>query len=282
MIVFLNSRFVPEEQAAVSVFDRGFLYGDGLFETLLVRNGKAFRLGQHLDRLQRGAGLLRLQLPYSPGELGRCAAELIRLNQLPDAVLRIQFSRGPGPRGYSTKGADSPTLVMSLHPAPVIDPAHPPRCRLITSLLRIPVNDPLATTKTSCKLRQVLARMEAEELGADEALLLNTRQEVAGAASANLFWVRGKKVCTPALASGALDGVTRAAVFELCRSLKVSCVERETTPSVLQEADGVFLTLSTLGIVEVASLDGTKLKRSPLVRRLAGAYWKLVTAETGG
>ncbi|HEX4644553.1 MAG TPA: aminotransferase class IV, partial [Verrucomicrobiae bacterium] len=109
--VFLNGQFVPEEQAVVSVFDRGFLYGDGLFEALRVYNGQPFRWTQHLERLQRGADFLKIRLPFTAAELRNHAAELIRRNQMPECLLRLVLSRGVGPRGYSPRGADLPVLV---------------------------------------------------------------------------------------------------------------------------------------------------------------------------
>src|SRR5579872_7032026 len=117
MIVFLNGQFVPEESAVVSVFDRGFLYGDGLFETIRIFKGKPFRWEQHLERLQRGAEFLKIKLPFSCTALPKFADELINKNQMPDALLRLTLSRGVGIRGYSPKGAEEPTVVMSLHPA---------------------------------------------------------------------------------------------------------------------------------------------------------------------
>src|SRR6185503_10796529 len=189
MIVFVNGEFVPEEKAVVSVFDRSFLYGDGLFETLRVCSGRLFRWKQHLERLQRGTDFLGLRLPFAPSDLREFADQLIQRNGHPEAVLRVVLSRGAGPRGYSLKGAERPMLVMSLHPIQPLDPPKPPCWRLTTSSLRIACGDPLAHFKTCNKLPQILARAEAEAAGADEALLLNSEGEVAEAASSNLFWI---------------------------------------------------------------------------------------------
>jgi branched-subunit amino acid aminotransferase/4-amino-4-deoxychorismate lyase len=118
MIVFVNGKFVPEHEATISVFDRGFLYGDGLFETVRVAHGFPFRWTQHGQRLENGAGLLRLKLPYASTRLLDIALRLIRDNNCREGLLRVAVSRGIGKRGYSPKGADTPTVVMSLHPAP--------------------------------------------------------------------------------------------------------------------------------------------------------------------
>ncbi len=280
MIVFLNGRFVPEDQAVVSVFDRGFLYGDGLFETFRICNGQPFRWAQHIERLQRGAERLRLRLPF-PGEALRSYAdELIRVNQMPESILRLNVSRGAGPRGYSTARTGPALVVLSLHPAPAIDPRHPPQWRLLTSSLRLSANDPLATIKTCNKLLQVLARAEVEERGADEALLLNAAGEVVETTNSNVFWIENSTVSTPPVEDGALAGVTRAVVLELCPALGLPCQEKSARLETLHTADGVFLTLSTLGIVEAISLDGEVLRRSPLVATLQVALQRTLQEET--
>jgi len=126
MKVLLQGKIVPEEQAVVSVFDRGFLYGDGLFETIRLINGRMFRWPQHLARLQRGAEFLQLQLPYPADQLANWGYELARANGLLDCLLRVNLSRGVGPRGYSPRGADRPTLVMTTHPVADVNSQEPP------------------------------------------------------------------------------------------------------------------------------------------------------------
>lgn len=293
MTVFLNGQFVPEASATVSVFDRSFLYGDGLFETLLISNGKPFRWRQHLERLERGAAFLGIKLPYPPDALAGLAAELIAQNKMPESLLRLTLSRGVGVRGYSPKGADKPTLVMTLHPlgAPVSDPAGSSRAGAATGVLlrwrahtasfRLPAGEVLAQFKTCNKLAQVLARAEAEAAGADEALLLNTDGFVVEAASSNLFWVRDGTVCTPPLAGGILAGVTREVVGELCARLKLPLREENIAPSELRGAEAVFLSLSSHGVVELVTLDGHALKTSPVTGRLQAAYCDCVRAECG-
>src|ERR1041384_3236666 len=122
MIVFLNGQFVPEDQAVVSVFDRSFLYGDGLFEALRMSRGKLFRWSQHFERLARGADFLKLEVPFAPKKTEDFASRLIAQNEIQDGLLRVTLSRGVGVRGYSPKGADRPLLVMTCHGLPVIDP----------------------------------------------------------------------------------------------------------------------------------------------------------------
>jgi aminodeoxychorismate lyase len=278
MIVFLNGEFVGEELARVSVFDRSFLYGDGLFETMRVAKGRPFRWAQHQERLERGAEFLGINLPFTGEALQGFAAELILKNALPEGLLRLTLSRGVGPRGYSPKGANQPVLVMSTHPLPP-DAGQNPSWRLVTATHRLPAGESLAQFKTANKLAQVLARAEADAAGADEALLLNTDGFVVEGSTSNLFWIQGGAVCTPPLASGVLAGVTRAVTFEICRDRGLPVAEAQVTPDELCRAEGVFVTLSTLGVVEADELNRVRLRRSPQVERIRRAYAELLARE---
>ena len=280
MLVFINGRLVPEERAVVSVFDRGFLYGDGLFETMRVFRGKPFRWGQHLERLQRGADFLKIKLPIAPDALRRFADELIAKNNLPDALLRLTLSRGVGLRGYSPKSAENPTVVMSLHPAPAHAGDNPPRWKLITSSHRLPANEPLAQFKTCNKLAQILARAEADAAGADEALLLNTDGFVVEGASSNLFWIERNVVCTPPLAGGILPGVTRAVVLEICRELGLETREANISVENLKTVAGIFISLSSLGVVDVTDIDGKECRISRASMDIFQTYGELVARES--
>ena len=280
MVVFLNGKFVPEEQALVSVFDRGFLYGDGLFETIGVFNRVPFRWHQHLERLQQGSAFLKMALPFGPNELRGFAERLLAENGLTDAILRLTLSRGKGVRGYSPKGADHPFLVMTLHPVPDLDPQTVAQWHLITSSIRLPANERLARFKTCNKLPQIMARAEADALNAQEALLLNTDGFVVEGTSSNLFWIEKDTVATPPLTSGILPGVTRSVIFELCDRLNLRRCEADITPDQIATREGIFLSMSSLGIVEATRLDDQPLRQSPVSTQLAHAYWDFVNSET--
>ena len=276
MWVLLNGKFVAEENAVVSVFDRSFRYGDGVFETLLVRKGKFFRWDQHLERLQRSAAFLRIPLPCSAVELLAEATELVARNKITEGTLRLQVSRGVGPRGYAPPESAEPLVVMTAQP---LNPAENRPWGLITSSRRIAATDPLVGHKTCNRLIHVLAAMEACDRGADEALLLNTESHVAEGSTSNVFWIQDGVVCTPPLAAGALPGITRAAVLEICHALSLPSQERCITCDKLLEADAVFLTFTSRGIVEAESLDGTLLRRAPRVQQLRVGLQELIAAE---
>ena len=273
MLVFLNGQFLPEAQALIPVNDRGFLLGDGLFETMRIVHGRPFRFAQHLERMTRGADFLKIKLPFTPMELGDFARQLIEQNQKPDAILRLTLTRGPGGRGYTPKTDGKPTVVMTLHPAP--PPANPAGWSLVTSSFRISTGDPLASFKTTSKILHVMARTEAVDQGADEAVLLNTNGEVAETASGNLFWVQDDAICTVP-AGGILPGVTRAVVLEICRTLGLRTNQRTIKPDELITHAGIFVTQSALGIVPVAKFNAEPITPSPFVEKIAHAYHQML------
>jgi branched-chain amino acid aminotransferase len=266
-IVYLNGRFLPESSASVPVFDRCFLYGDGLFETIRVSAGQLCHWALHVDRLMRGARYLRIWFRLPAEDLLSQALELIRLNSLPDGLLRLTLSRGVGPRGYSPVGAMEPTLVMTLHANPAPPQPHPPAWHLITSTIRVPARDPLTRFKTCNRLPYVLARMEADDANADDALLLNHDGNVAESSCANLFWINDDTLHTPPLASGPLEGITRARLLQLAPSLQIRTMEQDVQPDALKICHGLFLTLTSHGVVQIASLDGQSIPVHPLIAR---------------
>lgn len=277
--VFLNGRFVPEGEAYVPIHDRGILLGDGLFETTRVARSRPFRLAQHLERLARGAEFLRIPLPFTPRELQKFAEQLVELNGAAEAVLRVTLTRGVGPRGYSPKGAQNPALFMTLHPLPPSDPEEPLQWSMVTSSLRVPASDKLSGFKTTSKLWNIMARAEAEERGADEALFINTNGEVAEAASGNLFWVYQDKICTVPTGRGVLPGITRAVVLEICQNLGLETNKRVIKPEQLRRGEGIFVTQSALGIIPVVAFDGEPVAPSPLVDQIISAYEEMIVSE---
>jgi aminodeoxychorismate lyase len=279
MVVFLNGNFMPEADAVVPLNDRGFMLGDGIFETVRVANGRPFRLAQHLERMTRGAEFLKIKPPFTPKELQHFAGELIEKNNLTEAVLRVTLTRGPGQRGYSPKNSGTPTVAITLNPLPTAHPDEPVQWSMVISSLRIPASDALASFKTTSKLLNVLARAEAEAKGADEALLLNTNGEVAEAAGGNLFWVYQDKICTVPTGRGVLPGITRAVVLEICQALGLETNKRVIKPEHLRNAEGIFVTQSALGIVPVVALDGLPVAPSPLVDQIGSAYNDMLRSD---
>ena len=280
MMVFLNGRLVPEAEAVVSVLDRGLAYGDGLFETFRVFGGRAFRWDAHLARLREGVQALGYKLPYTNSELRTFASQLIREHKLKEGILRLVLTRGIGPEGYSPKGAENGSVSMSLHPAPEVDPEAPPAWRLVTSTHALRLNDPISKYKTCSRLTHVVARAEAEARDAQDALMLTSNREIASTATANLFWLRNGTVFTPSPACGALPGVTRGVVLEICQELNIPSKKILLRADLLRQSQGIFLTSTTWGVCEVISIDGYEVARAGVVQELSRAYWDRVRPET--
>ena len=280
MIVFLNGKFLEEAKAFVPLNDRGLLYGDGLFETTRVLNGRPFRLAQHLERFQRGADFLKIKLPFSAKEIQALALQVIEKNKLPQSVLRIMLTRGAGERGYTPAAAEKPTFAITLHPLPVGSEDETLQWSMVTSPFHIPASDPISGFKTANKLMNVLALADARERGADEALLLNTNGEVAATAGGNIFWVFQNRICTVPSGRGVLPGITRAVVLEICQSLGLETNKRVVKPQQLQRSEGIFITQSVYGIVPIAAFDGQPIAPSPLVDQIASAYNGILIAES--
>ena len=222
---------------------------------------------------------MKIKLPFTPKEIHHLAEQLVERNKLPDAILRLTLTRGAGERGYTPKAVGAPTMVMTLHAAPPLDPANPPQWSMITSTHRIPASDALSSFKTNCKLSQVMARIEAEAQNADEALILNTNGEVAEAASANLFWVYHDKICTVPTGRGVLPGITRAVVLEICQVLGFTTNKRVIKPEALLHSEGIFLSQSARGVICVTRFDDEHVPISPLAEKIHQTYCQMLARE---
>ena len=244
--------------------DRGLLLGDGLFETVLAVNGVLVGLAAHLDRMTAGCAVVGLPPP------DRMLAERLMREALagmaaPRVAVRLTLTAGSGGRGLDRPAAPEPRLFASAAASPrSSEPA-----RLITSSVRRNDGSPAARLKTLAYLDNVLARAQARERGADEALMLNSRGEAACAAAANVFWVRDGRLYTPALECGVLAGTMRARVLSAAVRLGVEVAEVRASSEALAGAEAVFLTNSLIGLRAVSGLDEVVFGGSALVERLA-------------
>lgn len=262
MTFWVEGALVAAEVAFVPVLDRSFLYGDGLFETVRVRQGRVFRWDQHWRRLTTSAALAGIRLPGDAAQVEAAAAAVSAANGFGDGVLRLHFSRGVGPRGYSPRGAGPSRMVISAHPPPKVAG---PR-RLATASLRVASGDPMGRLKSASQLSRVLALAEVEDRGADEALLLTHDGMMVEAASASLLWVKGRTLATPPLALGGLPGITREALIETAPVVGWTAKEVSAGTDALAGADAVLLASSGVGVAVAASLDGRALSVGPAAR----------------
>jgi branched-chain amino acid aminotransferase len=271
MIVCLNGHYVTDEAAAISIHDRGFLAGDGVFETALLHDGGFFRLPAHLDRFAASARALRLTAP-SATELDAMVRNVARRNELRTANVRITLTRGT---------AHPTLLVTATAPAAGLRERARRGWQVVTARTRRP-----STASTPPQLKAlgrtyaVLARIEASEAAADDALLLTDEGHICEGPAWNVFWRTGGTLFTPSLEVGALAGVTRSVLLELAPRAGFEFHEGSWPRDVLDGADEIFATMTSVGIVSIRALDGHTLPAAtPAADALQPAYWQQVAAE---
>ena len=253
---------------SVPLDDRGLLLGDGVFETLLWDQGQLLMAGAHAARMIRGAQMLGLPAPDEAAFVA-CALSAVSRGGYAGgpAAVRVTFTAGSGGRGLERPATVLPRLFARA--SAYLAPAGP--AALALASIRRNEASPLSRIKSLAYLDNVLARREAAGSGADEAVLLNTRGELACAAVANLFWVESGTLFTPPVEAGCLEGVTRALVLSLAPALGVVVQLVRAPPEAIERADAVFLTNSLMGVRPAASFAGRRFEPSPLVARIAEA-----------
>lgn len=280
MIVYLNGDWIPRDEARIPITDRGFLLSDGVFETARLYEGKYFRLEKHLLRLQESAATLKLPMPPI-SELTRIAHEIAARNELANASLRITITRGSGGTGLKTEGAERPTLLVTI--APVANDWREKAARgwsLITAKTLRPSPDSVpAQLKALGRVYAILATLEAETAGADDALLLTAERKIAEGPTWNFFWRSGRTVRTAALNGGILEGVTRSIIMDLARSEGFSVEEGLWPRAELDHADEAFATMTSQGVVPIRNIDTRAFGPPDCATLLQSRYWDLVTAE---
>ncbi len=281
MYLYLNGEYVQESGARVSVFDRGFLYGDGLFETMRAYKGHIFRLDQHLQRLFRGLERLRIRNAWPGNALTHVLYRLLELNNLKDAYIRLTVSRGIGGRGIDTSGCDSPTIVITAREfQPYPESMYRDGVRACISEERINCRNPIDSGVKSLNfLNNILVRMEASERGLFEAVMLNHDGYLAEGTVSNLFFVTKGVLYTPSPEAGILDGITRQVVLEIAAEKGIVVQEGLFAAKELYQAEEVFLTNSLIEIMPVSEIEGRMYVRGRITESLVNAYKERVNEE---
>ncbi len=283
-VTYVNGRFVPREEAAVSVFDHGFLYGDGVFEGIRAYNGRVFRLEAHLDRLYQSAKTILLEIPLSREEMREAILETLRRNGLRDAYIRPVVSRGVGDLGLDPRKCGRPTVVVIADAIQLYPPeAYQRGLRTVTASVRKVRPDMLnPRVKSLNYLNNILARIEANRAGVDEAIMLSADGYVAECSADNIFIVRGGELWTPPPYLGILLGVTREAVLGLARVQGIPAEERVFTLHDVYTADECFLTGTGAEVGPVVEVDGRAVgdgRPGPITARLLAAFHEMVRRE---
>ncbi|MGM0471793.1 MAG: branched-chain-amino-acid transaminase [Bacillota bacterium] len=262
MQVNINGEITPVAQARISPLDRGYLYGDGIFETMRTYQGEIFKLAEHLDRLFASAQAIMLELPYTRDELQTELERTLAANDLvdQDAYLRLSFSRGESEGGIDPTGVDDPTLMVIAKP--LADPQ--PLAKKCWEVVTVPTrrNHPETINpriKSTNFLNNILAKAEAKLVGADDGIMLNQAGFVTEGTVSNIFIVKDGKLKTPPLAAGILAGVTRELVIDLANSLDIEVSEVNLTRHDLYTADEVLATVTTSEIIPITKVDGREI-----------------------
>jgi len=283
--IYIDGKFYSEANAKISVFDHGLLYGDGIFEGIRFYNGRVFRLEEHLQRLWDSARSICLEIPMTMQDMTEAVLETIRQNRLRDGYIRLLVTRGIGNLGLNPTQCKAPSVIII---AATIALYHEDFYRkgltIVTCATRR--SNPAAlnpAVKSLNYLNNVMARIEANLAGADEALMLNDAGNVAECTADNVFIVKHGQIFTPPVAAGALRGITRSVVFEIAAELGVKVRETDITRHDVFVADECFLTGTAAEIVPVVKADGRSIgngKPGPITARIV-ARFRQVTRETG-
>jgi len=282
--VYLNGQLVPKQEARISVWDHGLLYGDGIFEGIRIYGGRVFRLDEHLERLYESAHSIRLKIPLSLAEMREAVLATCRANDLPDAYIRLVVTRGEGDLGIDRRKCHKATVII------IVDQIHlyPPDkyetgMRLIVASTRQSRHEILSPKVKSLNyLNNILAKMEGEMSAADEVIMLNTEGYVTECTADNVFIVKDGELLTPASHAGLLEGVTRDVVLELAGEMEIPAHEALLAPHDLYVADEVFLTGTGAEMIAVVEIEGRMIgegKPGPITRRLLAAFRELAARE---
>jgi len=284
MQVYLDGAFVDAADAKISVFDHGLLYGDGIFEGIRLYQKCIFRLDAHLERLEYSAKAILLKMPWSRQAIADAVCESCRRNELTDGYIRLLVTRGPGSLGLSPNSCRQPSLIIIADKIQLYPPEVYAKGLAIVTVPTRRVG-PAALSpaiKSLNYLNNVMAKMEAAQQGALEAIMLNDQGYVAECTGDNLFLVHKGVIFTPDVASGALKGVTRGVIFDLAAELGLKLVERNITRHDVWCADECFLTGTAAEVIPVVSVDGREIgagKPGTVTARLLEAFHARVSTD---
>lgn len=282
--IFLNDQFVKKNDAVISVYDHGFLYGDGVFEGIRMYNGNVFRLKEHVDRLYDSAKSIMLEVPFTKKELSDLVVETLKRNQLQNAYIRVVVSRGVGNLGLDPFTCKKPQVIiiaeeLSLFPKELYESG----IEIVSVATRRNRSDVLSPKVKSLNyLNNILVKIEAHLAGVGEALMLNDQGYVAEGSADNIFIVKNGNILTPPGYVGALEGITRGVIMNIANKLGFSMTEQVFTRHDVYTADEVFLTGTAVEVIAVVKVDGRTVgegKPGAYTNKLLEEFRKTVTED---
>jgi branched-chain amino acid aminotransferase len=285
--VWLNGKVLPAGEARLSVFDRGILLGDGVYETLRAHAGRVFRWEEHCKRLEGSLRAARIELPFPASSLQEAIAACLAANRLQEARIRLTVTRGEGDPGFEMMPHSRPNVVIAASEwRPLPERKYEEGIRTIIATIRQTGKDSLSPAlKSISRIHLVLARLEAAEQGAQEAILLGSDSRVREGTASNVFLVKDRKMRTPSLDSGILEGVTRAVVLEVASEAGIACEEGPVLPGDLSDADEIFFTNTSWGALPAGWLDSKPVGRGgagPVALEMKRRVSEVMARECGG
>ncbi len=284
---YLNNKLISLDDAKISVFDHGFLYGNGLFETMRAyRNYHVFRMRQHLDRLFHSAEIIGLQIKHSTEMIEDAIVETLAANNLAEAgYVRLTISQGVGLAGPDPSTCEEPTLLIVVKPfVPYPENLYHTGAHVIVSRMRRNAQSPVPRLKSLNFLENILARAEARDVGAQESIFLDTNGYVAEGSMSNLFFVRSGVLHTPSLECPILPGITRAVVLEIAAENGIPTREGQWILEQLSAADEAFLTNSLMEVMPLTQIDTVQIGKGapgPITLKLMSLYARQMEMEVG-
>lgn len=282
LFIYIDGKFHPKSEAKISVYDHGLLYGDGIFEGIRAYNGSVFKLKEHIDRLYKCAHSIMLQIPITKQEMTKAVIGTLKKNNLKEAYIRLVVTRGVGDLGLDPRKCSKPTTIIITQPWKVLhgdDAKNKGITTIISWIKRDPVDATTHEIKSLNYLNSILAKIEANTVGVDDAICLDKTGFICEGVAENIFMVKDGEIATPPICTGALDGITRRFVMQLARKLGYIVVERNMTPNEMFNADEVFFTGTAAEIAPVREINKRVIndgKPGPITRRLMQEFSKLV------
>ena len=288
LLIYIDGKFYPESEAKISVFDHGFLYGDGVFEGIRSYNGVVFKLKEHIDRLYNSAKAIMLDIPMTKDEMIEAVLKTLRKNGLKDAYIRLVVTRGKGDLGLDPRKCPKPSVIIIAVPLLQLydEKVRERGMSMIVSWVRRDSVD--ATTheiKSLNYLNSILAKIEANNAGADEAIILDPNGFICEATGENIFIVKDGKLFTPPSTSGTLPGITASVIKEIAQKLGYQVIEKGITVTELYSADEAFLTGTAAEVMPIREVNKRQIgegKMGPITRQILKKFMEYTRDPNNG